>query len=95
MLTNYFFDGGVSKKSLDFIFYRQRFNFYLDDILERKSKIKGREKNQTNKNVVKYDPLKRIFLGKFSYVRTEIYANLRSYSASIILTYIHVKFKLV
>ena len=46
----------------------------------------------TSKNVVKYDPLKRIFLRRFSYVRTEIYANLRSYSASIILTYKHAKF---
>ena len=26
----------------------------------------------TSKNVVKYDPLKRIFLGRFSYVETEL-----------------------
>ena len=49
------------------------------------------QNRKTSKNVVKYDPLKRIFLGRFSYVRTEIYTNLRSYSVSIILTYICIR----
>ena len=37
------------------------------------------QKVQTSKNVVKYDPLKRIFLGRYSYVETELSTKLRSY----------------
>ena len=41
--------------------------------------MKENEINQTSKNVVKYDPLKRIFLERFSYVETELSTKLRSY----------------
>ena len=56
--------------------------------LERKSL-------KTSKNVVKYDPLKRIFLGRFSYVETELSTNLRSEWIFIAVINIHTKFQLI
>ena len=44
--------------------------------------------------MVKYDPLKRIFLEKFLYVGTKLSTNLRSYCASIFFINISAKFRL-
>ena len=48
---------------------------------------------KTSKNVVKYDPLKRIFLERFLY-GTKLSTNLRSFWASIDLINISAKFRL-
>ena len=50
---------------------------------------------ETSKNMVKYDPLKRMFLGRFSYVETGLSTNLRSEWVLIALINIHAKFQLI